>query len=189
MFWNCFRCLCPHLSSFCFRCLGSHLSLRACLLVLLREHMLVCIRGSPMGLAYSSARYMWIIIINNKSFLMTLIHQKSNFKVIYQVKHKMKFSDVKDVGGCSCMSITILARQLDNTVKPRFKDAKQHSTQLAWLERCKDQEKGKLCEQESCKTERSSKTALYFDYDTVTLEEITRDNKQQFHTTIVSPYR
>ena len=41
-------------------------------------------------------------------------------------KHELKVSAVKDVGGCSCMSMTILARPLDNTVKPRFKDAKQH---------------------------------------------------------------
>ena len=41
-----------------------------------------------------------------------------------QDKHKLKVSPVKDVGGWSCMSMTILARPLDNTVKPRFKDAR-----------------------------------------------------------------
>ena len=57
--WNCFRCLCPHLSSFCFRCLGSHLSLLACLYCRGNIIMLVCIRGSPwcMGHAYSSGGY------------------------------------------------------------------------------------------------------------------------------------
>ena len=67
-------------------------------------------------------------------------------------------------------NLLLLARPLDNMVnmvKPRFKDAKQHSTQLAWLKRCEDQEKGTLCEQESCKTKRLSKPALYFDYDTL----------------------
>ena len=33
--------------------------------------------------------------------------------------------------------MTILARPLDNTVKPRFKDAKQHSTQLVWIKDAK----------------------------------------------------
>ena len=62
------------------------------------------------------------------------------------------------------MSMTILARPLDNTVKPRFKDAKQHSTQLVWLKDVKINKMGSY-EQESCKTECLSKIVLYFDYD------------------------
>ena len=56
---------------------------------------------------------------------------------------------MKDVGECSCMSMTLLAGPLDNTAKPRFMDAKQHSPQLVGL-KSEDQQKGKLCEQVKC---------------------------------------
>ena len=54
-----------------------------------------------------------------------------------QDQHELKVSVVKDIGGCTCMSMTILARPLDNKVQPRFKDAKQHFTQLAWFKDAK----------------------------------------------------
>ena len=40
------------------------------------------------------------------------------------------------------MSMTILARRLENTVKARFKDAKQHSTQLVWIKDAKINKRG-----------------------------------------------